>query len=101
MAMDGKELGTGRFDTWVLGAALLFLAGCSITPGSKFTLFPSSHRLSNTAQQMRDMAAQPAPLPRELEKQVLPPYMVEPGDVLFVQMAELDSPVRMPGDQPV
>jgi protein involved in polysaccharide export with SLBB domain len=46
---------------------------------------------------------QPAPLavPRELDKHVLPPYIVEPGDVLVVHPAELDSPVRLPGDQPV
>jgi protein involved in polysaccharide export with SLBB domain len=41
------------------------------------------------------------PLPRELDKQVLPPYVVEPGDVLLVVAADLDSPVRFPGDQPV
>jgi protein involved in polysaccharide export with SLBB domain len=41
------------------------------------------------------------PLPRELDKQVLPPYVVEPGDVLLALAADLDSPVRFPGDQPV
>jgi protein involved in polysaccharide export with SLBB domain len=41
------------------------------------------------------------PLPRELDKRVLPPYTVEPGDVLLVTTAELDSPVRLPGDQPI
>jgi protein involved in polysaccharide export with SLBB domain len=29
------------------------------------------------------------------------PYTVEPGDVLLVQPANLDSPVRLPGDQAV
>ena len=29
------------------------------------------------------------------------PYVIEPGDVLLVQPANLDSPVRLPGDQPV
>lgn len=37
----------------------------------------------------------------ELEKQYHSPYVVEPADVLLVQPAELDSQVRMPGDQPV
>ncbi|HEV3117712.1 MAG TPA: SLBB domain-containing protein [Gemmataceae bacterium] len=41
------------------------------------------------------------PLPRELDKSPLPPYVVEPGDVLLVVAADLDSPVRLPGDQPV
>jgi protein involved in polysaccharide export with SLBB domain len=40
-------------------------------------------------------------IPRELEKQPLPPYTVEPGDVLLVQPLDLDSPARLPGDQPV
>ena len=39
--------------------------------------------------------------PRELDKTVSGPYTVEPGDVLLVQPASLDSPVRLPGDQPV
>ena len=30
-----------------------------------------------------------------------PPYVVEPGDVLLVQPASLDSPARLPGDQPI
>jgi protein involved in polysaccharide export with SLBB domain len=29
------------------------------------------------------------------------PYIIEPGDVLLVQPANLESPVRLPGDQPV
>src|SRR5262249_1097571 len=40
-------------------------------------------------------------LPRELDKRVAPPYIVEPGDVLLAQPANLDSPVRLPGDQTV
>ncbi len=38
---------------------------------------------------------------RELDKCVSGPYVVEPGDVLLTQPASLDSPVRLPGDQPV
>jgi protein involved in polysaccharide export with SLBB domain len=77
------------------------LTGCSLSPSSKLTLFPSGHPLLDEAKQMRDAVTQAPALPRELEKQLLPPYIVEPGDVLYVQMAELDSPVRLPGDQPV
>jgi protein involved in polysaccharide export with SLBB domain len=40
-------------------------------------------------------------LPRELDKRTAPTFIVEPGDVLLVQPADLDSPVRLPGDQPV
>jgi protein involved in polysaccharide export with SLBB domain len=41
------------------------------------------------------------PLPRELHKQLQPPFVVEPGDVLLMQPVELDSPVRLPSDQTV
>src|SRR5262249_32831023 len=40
-------------------------------------------------------------MPRELDKAVAEPYVVEPGDVLLVQPTSLDSPVRLPGDQVV
>lgn len=43
----------------------------------------------------------PAAVPRELDKRPQPPYVVEPGDVLLVQPADVDSPIRLPGDQPV
>ncbi len=40
-------------------------------------------------------------MPRELDKRVALPFVVEPGDVLLVQPVNLDSPVRLPGDQTV
>jgi protein involved in polysaccharide export with SLBB domain len=39
--------------------------------------------------------------PRELAKMLHPPFVVEPGDVLLVTAGDLDSPVRIPADQPV
>src|SRR5260370_13080889 len=50
---------------------------------------------------MRQAAPDPLPLPRELDKNLLPAYVVEPGDVLLVQPADFESPVRIPADQPV
>src|SRR5438270_13860857 len=50
---------------------------------------------------MREANSQPLAIPRKLEKEPLPPFIVEPGDVLLVQPVDLDSPVRLPGDQPV
>jgi protein involved in polysaccharide export with SLBB domain len=32
---------------------------------------------------------------------VLPPYVVEAGDVLLIQPLDMGSPLRLPGDQPV
>jgi polysaccharide export outer membrane protein len=58
--------------------------------------------------------AMPLPLPRELDKQPLPNYTVEPGDVLLVLPAEPDQlpkdndaadknppPIHIPADQPI
>jgi protein involved in polysaccharide export with SLBB domain len=49
------------------------------------------------------MQSQPEPVafPHELNKEALPAYVVEPGDVLLVQSVDLNSPVGLPGDQPV
>jgi protein involved in polysaccharide export with SLBB domain len=77
------------------------LTGCSLTPGKSLTLFPEGHLLLDSAQEMRQAAPAPLPLPRELDKHLLPAYVVEPGDVLLVQPANLESPVRFPADQPV
>ena len=86
---------------WGIVLAAVLLAGCSTTTGNRFTLFPEGHPLIDEAKAMRAAAPEPLPLPRELDKHVLPPYTVEPGDVLLVQPADLDSPIRLPGDQPV
>jgi protein involved in polysaccharide export with SLBB domain len=86
----------------VVGAALavLLVAGCS-TGGRGLTLFPEGHRLLESAAELRQDPSATLTLPRELEKQPLLPYVVEPGDQLWVQSADPDSPVRLPGDQAV
>jgi protein involved in polysaccharide export with SLBB domain len=76
-------------------------AGCSAVPGRGLTFFPEGHKLIDTAKDLRATYPVALPLPKELDKRPLPPYTVEPGDVLLVQAADLDSPVRLPGDQPV
>jgi len=83
-----------------LRATVLLLTGCSLS-STGLTLFPEGHRLLEAAKAVRNTSTEPLPLPRELDKRVLPPYTVEPGDVLLVAPADLDSPVRMPADQPV
>jgi polysaccharide export outer membrane protein len=86
---------------WAVPVVTLVLAGCSLTPGKSLTLFPEGHLLLESAKEMRQAAPAPLPLPRELDKRLLPPYIVEPGDGLLVQPANLESPVRFPADQPV
>src|SRR5438128_135385 len=81
---------------------LLAQAGCSSTGAGKgFSLFPQGHKLTDTAKSMRDANTGILQLPRELEKEPLPTYVLEPGDVLLITPTELDSPVRLPGDQPI
>lgn len=75
--------------------------GCTSGPGRGLSLFPQGHKLLDEAKDMRDANARPLQIPRELEKHPLPTYIVEPGDVLLIQPVDLDSPVRLPGDQPV
>jgi protein involved in polysaccharide export with SLBB domain len=83
------------------GLLALATAGCSAVPGRGLTLFPEGHQLTDTAKELRSAYPVALPLPKELDKRPLPPYTVEPGDVLLVQPADLDSPLRLPGDQPV
>lgn len=47
------------------------------------------------------VAVNPAALPKELDKSPLAPYVVEPGDTLAIEPVDLDSPIRLPGNQPV
>lgn len=86
-----------------LTIALLWacMSGCSslTSPGGLFS--SGTHRLLPATESLRNSATEPAELPRELARDVLPAYIVEPGDVLLVQPADLDSPVRLPSDQPV
>lgn len=91
---------SGRLIGWAFALASVLLAGCSTGPGG-FTLFPTGHRLMDSAEDMRLANGGILALPRELKKEPLPAYVVEPGDVLLVQPVDLDSPVRLPGDQPV
>jgi protein involved in polysaccharide export with SLBB domain len=94
--------GTSRtWALWGLLAAAALPAGCTTGPGNRFVLFPESHRLIESARELRAAGIQTASIPRELDKGLARPFEVEPGDVVLVQPANLDSPVRLPGDQQV
>lgn len=76
-------------------------AGCS-SPGNRSSLFGGGgHRQLDETKALSAAVTEPLALPRELDKHVSPPFIVEPGDVLLVQPADLDSPIRLPGDQAV
>jgi protein involved in polysaccharide export with SLBB domain len=93
MAKRGKVWAASQ----AVALGLLLLTGCS--GGGLTYLFSPTNRLSDAARAVRQPVA-PA-VPRELDKHLLPTYIVEPGDVILVYPVELDSPVRLPGDQPV
>jgi protein involved in polysaccharide export with SLBB domain len=79
----------------------MMLAGCSSSGSSTLSLFPQGHLLIPEARTLTSAYPDTLPLPRELDKRVALAYVVEPGDVLLVQPVNLESPVRLPGDQPV
>lgn len=64
-------------------------------------LTPPTNRLLPDTKAIRNSTPVPAQVPRELAKELHPPFVVEPGDTLLVQPAELDSPIRLPPDQTI
>ena len=81
--------------------ALATLSGGCNTIASTLGFTPPVHKLIPPAEQFRTQMVNPAPLSKELDKAPLPAYVVEPGDTLSVEPVDLDSPVRLPGNQPV
>lgn len=86
----------------VVGFSLVTLlqTGCG-SLGQTFGLSSPAYKLIPEAEAFRDFNVPPPSLPRELAKTPLAEYLVEPGDVLLIQTADLDSPIRIPADQPV
>ena len=71
--------------------------GCSGAGG--LGLAPPQNRFTDQTKYVVSASYAPAPLPKELDKSLLPAYVVEPGDTLLVVPVDLDSPIRLPGDQ--
>ncbi len=88
----------------VLVAALInasLLTGCSSAGGQGLAILPTGHFLLKSTKQVMRSAPSGAPLPRELQKSVLPAYYLQPGDVLLVEPLSLDSQLRFPSDQTI
>ena len=86
----------------LLVSVLILLAssmGCLSSSGLLFQ--PGPHELLKTAEVFAEGSGGLSHGPRELTKQVLAEYRVEPGDVLAVEQAEFDASVRLPSDQTV
>jgi protein involved in polysaccharide export with SLBB domain len=75
-------------------------AGCS-SFADTLGLSPPTHKLLEETKDIRDSAPVPAPVGRELSKELLPAHLIQQGDTLLIQPIELDSPVRLPPEEPV
>ena len=83
------------------GALALWLIVTAAVGCETLGLSPPANQLLPDTKAIRN-GSPPAPaVPRELAKELHPAYVVEPGDTLLVQPADLDSPVRLPPDQVV
>lgn len=85
---------------WLAALPVVTLTiGCTSSPTGRLPFTHDCNTLTTEARAIRQVSCPPPGAARELDKQVADPYVVEPGDVLLVQPANLDSPVRLPGDQ--
>ncbi len=64
-------------------------------------MFPTGDYLTKDAKFVRNPVPRSVPAPRELQKVVLPSYMIQPGDQLLVEPVNIDSQLRFPADQTV
>jgi polysaccharide export outer membrane protein len=79
-----------------VGVLAVSVLGCET-----FGLSPPAHQLRPETKEIRDSAPNPAPVPRELAKELHGAFVVESGDTLLVQPADLDAPLRLPPDQTI
>ena len=85
----------------LLLATLIVAPGCSSLQSLGLPFTPGRYRLLKTTRQFAQEKTHRAELPRELSKGVLANYRVEPGDVIAIEPTDLESTVRLPGDQTV
>jgi len=69
--------------------------GCS-TVGTAIGITPQTHKLTASTNRIAKDAESPSPLPRELNKSLHPPHVLEPGDSLVVDVTEFEVPVPLP-----
>ena len=81
-----------------VAAAILPLAGCSSSGGSS-VLFPNDHQLMKSARYIAETSRPGGP--RELAKQPLEAFYIQPGDVLLLEVTDLEADIRLPADQTV
>ncbi|MFO0928974.1 MAG: polysaccharide biosynthesis/export family protein [Gemmataceae bacterium] len=94
-----------RYSVCALAGAVALAAslttGCQLGGNNRYSLFGGAYALTDEARGIASSHPEPLAISRELAKKPTGPYIVEPGDVLLVHPANLDSPARITGDQPV
>jgi polysaccharide export outer membrane protein len=85
----------------LLLALLASNVGCQTLSSLGLPVSSGPYKLSKSARHISESQKRAASLPRELSEELLPVYIVEPGDVLYLEPAKFDSDIRLPSDQPV
>ena len=92
---------SGLLATFALALTLLLpTSGCSTAASLGIPLMSGNHSLMSAADEARS-SFQPGGTPRELEKIVLAPHQIEPGDVVSIEPVDFNSGLQLPGDQTV
>lgn len=86
--------------TTMVAALIVTLTGCS-TPTGDCILFPTADKLMKRTKFVRRGVPRQGGVPRELEKTVIPEYILQPGDGLVIESTRLDSPIRFAADQTI
>jgi len=85
----------------ILAALGLLFVGLADSGCESVGITPPANKLDPTAKTIKNSAPMPPPMPRELAHALAAPFVVEPGDALLVQPADLDAPLYLPPDQTV
>lgn len=84
-----------------LVACCLAFTGCSTASSLGLPVASGPYKMLSAAGKIRNSTGHPDDVPNEMSKTVQVAHRVEPGDVLVVEPADFDSPIRFPSDQTV
>jgi polysaccharide biosynthesis/export protein len=96
----------GRTRERTIAAGRMAIAALVVVTGSGcstlgLSLCPPGERLTTESKQVLSASPIPKWIPRENAKTVLPMHMLEPGDALLIEPANLERDLRLPADQTV
>lgn len=87
--------------TVLLAVLAILCTGCQTLSSLGLPVIDTSKQLIPSAAQISRAHGHAIHIPRELQKQPMPVYLVEPGDSLLIETVDLDSQLRLPTDQSV